>query len=45
VRDGDGRIIRTLAAIKTGDPLTVQVRDGQFGVIVDDGKKSADYTD
>lgn len=35
VRDGDGRIVRTPAAVKSGDPLTVQVRDGQFGVTVD----------
>lgn len=34
VRDGDGRIVRTPAAVKSGDPLTVQVRDGQFGVTV-----------
>ncbi|MFZ1399165.1 MAG: exodeoxyribonuclease VII large subunit [Candidatus Promineifilaceae bacterium] len=36
VRDGDGRIVRTPAAVKSGDPLTVQVRDGQFGVTVDE---------
>ncbi|WP_420630504.1 exodeoxyribonuclease VII large subunit [Candidatus Leptofilum sp.] len=35
VRDGDGRIVRTPTAVKSGDPLTVQVRDGQFGVTVD----------
>jgi exodeoxyribonuclease VII large subunit len=45
VRDSDGRIVRTPAAVKTGAPLTVQVRDGQFGVVVDDRDLSADYTD
>ncbi len=34
VRDRDGRIVRAPAAVKTGDPLTVQVHDGQFGVVV-----------
>ncbi len=34
VRDGDGRIVRTPAAVKAGDSLTVQVRDGQFGAVV-----------
>lgn len=35
VRRDDGRIVRSPAAVKTGDTLTVQVRDGQFGVVVD----------
>jgi exodeoxyribonuclease VII large subunit len=39
VRDGDGRIIRTPAAVKTGDPLTVQVRDGQFGAVVTEAEE------
>ena len=34
VRDGNGRIVRTPTAVKSGDALTVQVRDGQFGVTV-----------
>lgn len=35
VRDGNGRIIRSIQTIKTGDSLSVQVSDGQFGVKVD----------
>ena len=42
VRSGDGRIVRSTAAVKTGDTLTVQVRDGQFGVTVDKRDLSAD---
>ena len=34
VRDNDGRIVRSPATVQSGDPLTVQVRDGQFGVVV-----------
>lgn len=38
VRRDDGRIVRSPAAVQPGDALTVQVHDGQFGVVVD-GKK------
>lgn len=38
VRRDDGRIVRSSAAVQPGDTLTVQVHDGQFGVVVD-GKK------
>ena len=34
VRDENGRIVRTPTAVNPGDALTVQVRDGQFGVTV-----------
>ena len=34
VRDDNGRIVRSPANVQSGDPLTVQVRDGQFGVVV-----------
>ncbi len=42
VRAGDGRIVRAPADVQPGDPLTVQVRDGQFGVIVDGKNLSTD---
>lgn len=35
VRTSDGRIVRSSAAVKSGDALTVQVHDGQFGVVVE----------
>jgi exodeoxyribonuclease VII large subunit len=35
VRDENGRIIRSVQTVKTGDPLSVQVSDGQFGVKVE----------
>lgn len=38
VRRDDGRIVRSSAAVQPGDALTVQVHDGQFGVIVDGEK-------
>lgn len=38
VRDGDGRIVRTTTTVQAGDSLSVQVRDGQFGVTVDEEK-------
>ena len=34
VRDADGRIVRAAKGVVTGDLLTVQVQDGQFGVAV-----------
>ncbi|MFQ5419856.1 MAG: exodeoxyribonuclease VII large subunit [Anaerolineae bacterium] len=34
VRDGDGRIIRTIQQVQPGDDLDVQVSDGAFGVNV-----------
>jgi exodeoxyribonuclease VII large subunit len=34
VRRDDGRIVRSSAAVQPGDTLTVQVHDGQFGVVV-----------
>lgn len=34
VRDGNGRIIRSVQTVKPGDPLAVQVSDGQFDVQV-----------
>ena len=34
VRDDSGRIVRSPDDVKTGDPLAVQVRDGQFGAVV-----------
>ena len=37
VRDENGRIVRSPSDVQQGDPLTVQVRDGQFGVRVADG--------
>lgn len=42
VRLKDGRIVRAPADIQVGDALTVQVRDGQFGVTVDGKNLSAD---
>jgi exodeoxyribonuclease VII large subunit len=35
VRDGNGRIVRSMKAVKTGDPLSVQVSDGRFDVKVE----------
>lgn len=34
VRDENGRIVRSPSDVQQGDPLSVQVRDGQFGVRV-----------
>jgi exodeoxyribonuclease VII large subunit len=34
VRDGSGRVVRSQEAVNAGESLTVQVRDGQFGVTV-----------
>ncbi|MCA9953226.1 MAG: exodeoxyribonuclease VII large subunit [Anaerolineales bacterium] len=36
VRTGDGRIVRSSTTVRPGDALTVQVHDGQFGVVVDE---------
>ncbi|MBK8906109.1 MAG: exodeoxyribonuclease VII large subunit [Anaerolineaceae bacterium] len=36
VRMRDGRIVRSPAAVQPGDALTVQVHDGQFGVVVEE---------
>ncbi len=38
VRGADGRIIRTPAAVNSGDSLIIQVRDGQFGAVVSDAE-------
>jgi exodeoxyribonuclease VII large subunit len=35
VRDENGRIVRSVQAVEIGDPLSVQVSDGQFGVKVE----------
>lgn len=36
VRDDYGRIVRSPNDVHSGDALTVQVRDGQFGAVVDE---------
>ena len=36
VRRDDGLIVRSPAAVQPGDALTVHVRDGQFGVVVEE---------
>ena len=36
VRTGDGRIVRSSTTVQPGDALTVQVHDGQFGVVVEE---------
>lgn len=40
VRDGDGRIIRSAQTVAAGQPLSVQVGDGQFDVTVTDKDQS-----